>query len=376
MNTDQAKEFVERYMAIEKPFSSTQELLDSGVIPRLRGYTVQPGKVSDSVFGGAGGYYRKEDKEKKDRVHFENPPLLDKNGIPLRIMVRTDRISTHDINRGSIPFKDQILAENHHMMRDLLRDVLGTSQYDVPGLQSNSVVIVAENLQTIPLEMVLRAYAAKSTTETSLYQAYFVRNSRWFCGYTLPEGLIPNGRLPYVMDTPSTKSELHDKSDAPERLYQLEICTPEQYQQIRNATLVAFGVASHYLSQKGIILADTKTEHGVNHKGEIVSQDELYTMDSSRFWKHVDYQEQLRKLHDGEISELNPASYSKEFARGFSVGEAEYTAEQRAVIAVRYILGAQHLLGKDFVPDIRFREERVVTGLQTILEQLVQINVR
>ncbi len=367
MNESDAQQIVEQYMTSERPCPSTQELLDSGAIPFLRDYRVRPGKVSDSVFGGEGSFF---DKTKGEQVEFENPPLVDKNGNPIRMMVRTDRISTHDINRGSIPFKDQILAENHHHMRELVRGVLGTSQYDVPGLDSNSVVIAAENLQQIALEMVLRAYAAKSTTVTSLYQAYFVRGERVFCGHELPEGLIPNGVLPYVMDTPSTKSDTHDESVAPEKLFQLHVCTPQQYQQIRNGSLVAFGVASHYLAQKGIILADTKTEHGVNHKGEIVSQDELYTMDSSRFWLAHDYTEQLQRLAAGEIQELAPKSYSKEFARGFSEEEKEYTDKQRATIAVRYILGAQHLLGKDFAPDTRSREERVVTGLQTIVEHL------
>lgn len=364
---DSARELVERYISLEGTVSSTQNILDSGAIPKLRGYKVRPGKVSDSIFGGKGSYTTKTE----EKIDFENPPLFSRDGAPLRLMVRTDRISTHDINRGEIPFKDQVLAENHNHMKELVRDFLGTSQYDVPGLDSNSVVIAAENLQQIALEMVLRAYAAKSTTSTSLYQAYFVRGLRRFCGHNLPEGLIPNGRLPYVMDTPSTKSDEHDASVAPEQLFELGVCTPQQYRQIRNASLHAFGIVSSYLGEKSLILVDTKTEHGINHKGEIVSQDELYTMDSSRFWLATDYQEQLGKLARGEIKELNPTSYSKEFARGFSEGEKGYTEEQRIQIAVRYIMSIQHLLDKPFEPDMRARDERVISGLQTIVEQLV-----
>lgn len=367
LTEERATALVAEYMRIEGSVSSTQDILDSGAVPRLRGFTARPGKVSDSIFGGKGSYMKKDG----EAVNFENPPLQTKDGVPLRLMVRTDRISTHDINRGNIPFKDQILAENHHHMRDLVRDALGTSQYDIPGLDSNSVVIAAENLRQIALEMVLRAYTAKSTTSTSLYQAYFVRGERIFCGHELPEGLIPNGRLPYVMDTPSTKSDEHDESVAPERLFELGVCTPQQYRQIRNASLHAFGIVSYYLAKKDIILVDTKTEHGINHKGEIVSQDELYTMDSSRFWLQDDYFVQSQKLARGEIQELNPVSYSKEFARGFSEGDKGYTDEQRLNIAVRYVLGIQHLLGEPFEPDMRPRDERVVSGLQTIVEQLV-----
>lgn len=367
LTEEQATALVAEYMRIEGRVSSTQDILDSGAVPRLKGFTVRPGKVSDSFFGGKGSY-RKKDGEV---VNFENPPLETRDGVPLRLMVRTDRISTHDINRGIIPFKDQVLAENHNYMRELVRDSLGTSQYDVPGLDSNSVVIAAENLRQIALEMVLRAYAAKSTTSTSLYQAYFVRGERVFCGYSLPEGLIPNGRLHFLMDTPSTKSDEHDESIAPERLIELGICTIENYLEIQSTSLAGFKKVSDYLEQKGLILVDTKTEHGINQNGEIVSQDELYTMDSSRFWLAADYQEQLGKLARGEIAELNPISYSKEFARGFSQGGNGYTDEQRMQIAVRYIIGIQHLLGRPFEPDMRSRDERVASGLQTIVEQLV-----
>ncbi len=367
MNQKFIRKRVEEYIKAEGQYVSTQKLLDSGAVPRLQGYIVRPGKVSNSIFGGKGSYV---DKASGESVEFENPPLLDKNGIPLRLMVRTDRISTHDINRGSIPFKDQILAENHYLMRKLLRSAVGTSQYDV-GLSSNAVVIAAEDLKQISIEMVLRAYAAESTTSTSLYQAYFVRGERRFCGHPLPEGLIPNGRLPYVMDTPSTKSELHDESIAPAVLFERGICTPDNYQQIRNGALVAFGIASHFLLQKGILLIDTKTEHGVNTKGQIVSQDELYTFDSSRFWKWKEYKEQLGKLCEGRIEKLNPTSYSKEFARGFSIGEQGYSDEERIKIAIRYYQSIQ-LLNKNLCEfDMRPREQRVVSGLQTIVDQLV-----
>jgi len=122
---------------------------------------------------------------------------------------------------------------------------------------------------------------------------------------------------------------------------------------------------------KGLIAVDAKTEHGRNHKGEIVAMDEIWTMDSSRFWLLGDYQEQWKRLKAGEISELNPVSYSKEFARGFSEGDKGYTDEQRALIAVRYIEGIQHLLNRKFEPDMKSRNEQVVYGLQTIVNEMV-----
>ncbi len=365
LNEVGAAKLVEDYMSREEKSSSTQEILDSGAIPQLRGFKVRPGKVSDCIFGGEGSYTDKE----KGLVKFENPPLVYENGKPLILMVRTQRISTHDITRGEIPFKDQILALNHNVMRKLVMKYIGSAQLDISGINDNSVVLAAEKLTQIGFENVLRAYMAKSTTETSLYQHY-IKGERVFCGHNLPDNLIPNGILPYVMDTPSTKSDEHDESLSPEDMFKRKICTPEQYTQIRNGSLVAFGAVSHRLRTAGVILVDKKTEHGINSRGEIESQDELYTMDSSRFWLVEDYNKQLQKLRQGEITELSPKSYSKEFARDYSKGEEGYTDEQRIKIAVRYILGIQNLLGISFEPDSRPRNERVISGLETIVKEL------
>ncbi|QQG38809.1 MAG: phosphoribosylaminoimidazolesuccinocarboxamide synthase [Candidatus Woesearchaeota archaeon] len=351
---DLAAEFISR----ETTPITTQQIIDTGTIPRLRGFHVRPGKVSDSIFGGRGSYKKGEEK-----VEFENPSLQTADGTPLRIMVRTKRISTHDINRGSIPFKDQVLALNHNFMRRLVTPFLGTSQFDVEGLSDSDVVIVAENLKTIPIEMVFRAYMARSTTSTSLYQAW-LRGDSTFAGYGMIRDLIPNGPLPYIMDTPSTKSDDHDETVSSEFLISRDFCSERQYLVMKNNGLAAFGAVSQFLRQRGIILVDTKTEHGVTKDERIVSQDELYTMDSSRFWLLADYKEQIEKLKRREITELDPRSYSKEFARGFSEGERGYTPEERAAISARYIMGIQHLLGRRFTPDLRPWERRVVSGLE------------
>jgi len=366
LNQEEARELIEKYLQQDEKVISTQEILDSGAVPGLKGYKIQPGKVSDSIFGGKGKY---TDKKTGNPVEFENPPLVSKEGVPIRIMIRTQRISTHDITRGEIPFKDQILAVNHNFMRRLVAHAIGTSQYDVPGLKDNSIVIAAENLKPYMVENVLRAYMAKSTTSTSLYQ-HFIKGIREFCGHKLPDNLIPNGPLPYVMDTPSTKAE-NDESLSREELYARNICTREEYTEIVNGSLVAFGIASEFLRTRGIILVDFKFEHGKSRDGRIKSMDEIITMDSSRFWLLDDYNEQMEKLQKGELKELNPMSYSKEFARGFSKGDKGYTEEERILIAIRYIEGIQVLLGKKFAPDMRTREERIITGINTILEQII-----
>jgi phosphoribosylaminoimidazole-succinocarboxamide synthase len=362
----QALDLVHNYLTNEGVVSSTQEILDSGAIPALKGFTVRPGKVSDSIHGGRVAFTQKDGT----RVEAENPPLVTRDGRPIRLMVRTQRISTHDINRGEIPFKDQILAANHNAMRRLVEPAIGTSQFEVPGLADNDVVIAAENLQLIPLENIFRAYNAVSSTSTSLYQAW-KRGDKTFAGHVIPEDLVANGPLPYVMDTPSTKSEEHDVTSSPEEMIRDGLLTTEQYTAVRNSGLVAFGMATQFLRSKGILLVDTKFEHGINRDGRIVSQDEILTMDSSRFWLASDYDAQMARFELGELEELNPKSYSKEFARGFSEGDKGYTDEQRVVIGARYVIGIQELLGQRFEPDMRPRDERVVSGLRTVVDNLV-----
>ena len=351
LNDQEIRDLVVNYGSAVNEGRSILQIIEEGYLPRLKGCTVLKGKVSDSVFGDG---------------------LVTKSGAALRLMFRNNRISTHDVNRGSIPFKDQVLAINHDAMSKLLKDVLGSSQFDVPGLTATSTVIPAENLRLIMLENVLRAYNAESSTSTSLYQHWLAakksgRDQLTFAGHAIKVGdLEPNSRLPYVMDTPSTKDAVDITMDAM-ALVKAGVCTAAEYTQIRNSSLTAFGVVTHFLAQRGMVLVDTKTEHGVNRLGYIVAADELYTMDSSRFWRMDD----AGKI---EIRDGKPVSFSKEFARGMVTEHAQlFTQEQSDEIAIRYIQGLQHLLGKEFVPDLRPRDERIIESTNLILDTLTSV---
>ena len=349
LDEKEIRELVASHGATVSKGRSIKELIKDGDLPRLNGVTVLEGKVSDSVFSDS---------------------LVNNVGKPIRLMFRNNRISTHDVNRGAIPFKDQVLAFNHDHMFRLVKDVLGSSQFEVAQLKPSSTVIPAENLDLIQLENVLRLYMAESSTSTSLYKHWLAakdagQSVMQYAGHKLIVGeLEPNGILPYLMDTPSTKDHVDRTTDA---LYLVDndICSWEQYGQIRNSSLMAFGMVSRYLSGKRMVLVDTKTEHGVNSEGRIVSADELYTMDSSRFWKLDDNGELLSR--DGK-----PVSFSKEFARGM-VNEKgpQFTQDQANEIAVRYIQGLQHLTGETFAPDLRARDERIVDSTNLILDALL-----
>ena len=196
-----------------------KQLIEDGELPRLSGCTVLEGKVSDSVFGDA---------------------LKTSSGKPIRLMFRNNRISTHDVNRGAIPFKDQVLAVNHDHMHRLVKPVLGSSQFEVDGLAAVSTVIPAENLNLIMLENVLRLFMAESSTSTSLYQHWLKAREAGesvlhYAGHELAVAeLEPNGLLPYLMDTPSTKESVDRTIDAA-YLVASGVCTAAQYTQIRNS---------------------------------------------------------------------------------------------------------------------------------------------
>lgn len=336
------KEHVAREFALQRMSQESVNVID--VIKSfylLRDCNIYEGKVSTCISGG---------------------PLVAQDGTPLRIMIRTPRISTHDVKRGEIPFKDQVLAINHNFMRKLVERVMPHTQLGYPGVKNSSIVTVAADLKSIKVEFVMRAYNAVTTTSTSLYQHY-TNGVRTFCGHKLSDNLEPNAELPFIMDTPSTK-EGHDRSVSPETLYAENLCTPEQYRLMKTMGLAAFKrVASYLISpSRWIILADTKIEFGIDERSaEIVAMDELFTMDSSRFWATPNWINSVGK-HEQVVS------WSKEFARGLAKGDEPYTQEQQVEIAVRYMLGIQELTEQPFIPDMTPIEEQITTSIKSIFE--------
>ena len=349
LNETEIRELVTNHGSVVNEGRPVRQLIEDGELLRLAGCTVLEGKVSDSVFG-------------------DN--LKTAAGVPVRLMYRNNRISTHDVNRGEIPFKDQVLAFNHDHMHRLVKPVLGSSQFEVEGLSPASTVIPAENLNLLKVENVMRLYMAESSTSTSLYQHWLAAKEAGkatmdYAGHQVDVNTLePNGVLPYVMDTPSTKEEVDHTTDV-DYLIQDGVVTAGQYAQIRNASLMAYGIVTQYLAERGMVLVDTKTEHGINANGQIVSADELYTMDSSRFWRRGEDDAVLTR--DGK-----PVSFSKEFARGMVKEKGQqFTAEQASEIAVRYIQGLQHLTGEAFVPDLRPRDQRLIESTNLILDTLL-----
>lgn len=319
-------------------------LVESGELPALSGVDYYQGKV---------------------RANFTGSGLVSKSGVPLRVLVATDQISTHDMVRGAIPFRGQILTAISNEMLKITSRYLPNAQLFAPA---DSAVVIAENCTPFMFEMVWRTHMCKSSTETSLYHHYVVLGAREFCGHLLPEGLTTNGPLPYMMDTPSTKESgegEHDVSVSPGRLYQEGVVTPTDYGWVAYMTGSAYALGQKMFGEKGIIIPDTKFELGKTREGKIVTIDEVLTPDSSRFWLASDYEEKLAK---GE----SPTSYSKQFGRDVGTPGQAYTDEERFLIGCRYIETYQKLMGKKFVPDQRPPEQRLKEDLGNGLDNLLK----
>jgi phosphoribosylaminoimidazole-succinocarboxamide synthase len=227
-------------------------------------------------------------------------------------------------------------------------------------------VVIAENCEPFMFEMVWRMHMCKSSTETSLYYHYVDLGKREFCGHLLPEGLVANGPLPYMMDTPSTKESeegAHDESVSPGELYRRGVVDPTTYGQILYMTGTAYELGRRHFNAKGILIPDTKFELGRTQDGTIVTIDEVLTPDSSRFWVAEDYE---AKMAAGE----SPTSYSKQFGRDIGTPGQPYADEERFQIGCRYIETYQKLTGKPFVADLRPPEERIKADIDTGLGQL------
>ncbi|MBO49398.1 MAG: phosphoribosylaminoimidazolesuccinocarboxamide synthase, partial [Planctomycetaceae bacterium] len=242
LSDNDIKELVSDFGSRVNEGRTIKQIIADNEIPKLAGATVLEGKVSDSVFSDS---------------------LRTSGGGPIRLMFRGNRISTHDVNRGAIPFKDQVLAQNHDHMLNLVKDTLGSSQFEVEGLLPSSTVIPAENLNLLMVENVQRMYMAESSTSTSLFQHWLKAKEEGlsefeYAGHEIDvNSLSPNGKLPYLMDTPSTKDKV-DRTIDPSYLFENGVCTAGQYQRIRNASIMAFGIVSQYLREKGMVLVDTK----------------------------------------------------------------------------------------------------------------------
>ena len=231
------------------------------------------------------------------------------------LMVASDRISAFDVIMGQpIPGKGELLTKMALWWFDQLGPKgLNLCPIHLTGESPESVVLPSEvpqvagrsmlvkRLKPIPVEAVVRGYLAGSGWKE--YQ-----QGQAVCGVPLPPGLKNASKLPAPIYTPAAKAAVgeHDENITFERT--VEMIGPELAAKIRDVSIAIYQAAADIARTKGMIIADTKFEFGLDPQGRLVLMDEVLTPDSSRYWPVEGYAEALAK---GE----NPPSYDKQFLR-------------------------------------------------------------
>lgn len=232
------------------------------------------------------------------------------------IMVATDRISAFDvILHNQITEKGKVLTQMSKFWFDLTKDVIpndliSVENKDMPEFfqqpEFEGRATLCKKLEMIPIECIVRGYITGSGWEN-------YKKDGTICGMKLPEGLGECAKLPEPLYTPSTKAEIgdHDENiNFEQSIVVLEKAFPGRGEEIatkiKDATIAVYKKCADYALSKGIIIADTKFEFGLDEDGNVLLADEVLTPDSSRFWRLDQY-----KPGEGQ------SSFDKQFVRNW-----------------------------------------------------------
>ncbi len=224
------------------------------------------------------------------------------------LMIASDRLSAFDVIMGEpIPGKGALLTKMalfwfdkldgivpNHLTGD---DPLSAVSTDAERTQIRDRAMLVKRLKPLPIEAVVRGYLAGSGWAE--YQ-----KTQSVCGVKLPAGLRNADKLPAPIFTPATKAEMgdHDENISFERA--ADIIGADLAARVRDISIQLYQRAADFALTKGIIIADTKFEFGLDERNQLTLMDEVLTPDSSRFWPVEGYQEGI-----------NPPSYDKQFVR-------------------------------------------------------------
>ena len=212
------------------------------------------------------------------------------------LLVASDRISTFDVVLPTeIPDKGRVLTGLSAFWFARTRELVPNH---LLALRPDGRSTECRRLEMLPLECVVRGYLTGSG-----WKDYRATGS--VCGHVLPEGLRDSDRLPEPIFTPSTKAhEGHDENIDRERA--AELVGQERFDEVERISIELYRFASEYAAERGILIADTKFEFGLDPEGRLVLGDEAFTPDSSRFWPADEY----------EAGRAQP-SFDKQFVRDY-----------------------------------------------------------
>ena len=283
-------------------------------------------------------------KEGKVREIYDNGDSL--------IMVATDRISCFDvILHNTVTNKGKVLTQISKFWFDMTKDIIPNHMITVDNNempeyfrqpQYEGKAMMCRKLSMLPVECIVRGYITGSGW------ASYLENGT-VCGIKLPEGLKESDKLPEPIYTPSTKAEIgdHDENISFEQsIAHLEKFYPGKGEELavklRDYTIALYKKCADYAATRGIIIADTKFEFGLDEEGNMYIGDEMLTPDSSRFWPAEDY----------EPGHGQP-SFDKQFARDWLKAnpDNDWTLPQEIVDKTidKYLQGYKMLTGKELV---------------------------
>jgi phosphoribosylaminoimidazole-succinocarboxamide synthase len=225
------------------------------------------------------------------------------------LVIQTDRLSAFDVILNEpIPEKGKILTAMSNFWFDKYKDMMPNHDTGIDPLtlvseeersQVEGRAIVVKKMKPLGIEAIVRGYLIGSGWKD--YQT-----TGKVCGIDLPAGLQEAQKLPQVLFTPSTKAPAgaHDENISYEQAEQ--IIGADLARQVRDYAVQLYSAAAEYAATKGIIIADTKFEFGLDANGTVHLIDEILTPDSSRFWPMSSYQ-----------VGMSPPSYDKQFVRDY-----------------------------------------------------------
>lgn len=249
---------------------------------------------------------------------LESLPLLNRGkvrdiyavGDEHLLIVASDRISAFDVVLPDpIPGKGAVLTELSNFWFGRLGDLIPNHLADIPleevlpdpaeRVQVEGRATVTRRLKPLPVEAVVRGYLIGSGWKD--YQ-----RTGAVCGIELPASLEQAARLPEPIYTPSTKAEVGDHDENIDFQATVDLIGRELAERVRDVALSVYERAAEYARERGIIIADTKLEFGLDADGGLVLIDEVLTPDSSRFWPVDQYR-----------TGISPPSFDKQYVRDY-----------------------------------------------------------
>ena len=226
------------------------------------------------------------------------------------LIVTTDRLSAYDvILPDPVPFKGEVLTQISNFWFDMMSDLVPNH---LTKLELDSVIddaelldaldkraVIVRRLEPLPIEAVVRGYLIGSG-----WRDY--ERTGQICGIDLPPGLEQAARLPAVLFTPASKAATGEHDENISFADVEELIGSDLAGRVRDVSIAIYERAASYALERGIIIADTKFEYGLDENGVLHIIDEALTPDSSRFWPQSEYR-----------TGISPPSFDKQFVRDF-----------------------------------------------------------